>query len=265
MNDNSYEFVIEIFILKLLTLFDKCLKLVLFKLAPLPFFVIFLLLSCEALGIASHFFFIVLSLVLTYSLLHVDRLLVFFLHILQHLVKHEFASIELVRELKLVIKFLIAHSVKVKHYSIQMHDQSIWQIPDTLFLLNGDFLVTDRAVVVLDHFSSNHGLKRRLECLLILDGDLQRVEIFIGADDVAAVLADSQTGHLTLEGILAQVLLWGVFERLLETVKSHVQELLGILLHSHIDRLSVELLKREAEICRVILLTIRHLKEAEHL
>ncbi len=125
MNDNSNKLVIEIFILKLLTLFDKRLQLVLFKLTPLPFFLIFLLLSCKTLGIASYFFFIILSLVITISLLHIDRLLIFFLHILQHLVKHELASIELVRELKFVIKLLIAHCIKVKYYSIQMNDQGV--------------------------------------------------------------------------------------------------------------------------------------------
>ncbi len=100
---------------------------------------------------------------------------------------------------------------------------------------------------------------------MVLDRNLQCVKVFIRANDIATVLANCQTGHLTLECILAQVLLRGVFERFLQTVKAHVEELLCILLHSHIDRLTVELFKCKAEVYRVILLTIRHLKEAKHL
>ena len=70
---------------------------------------------------------------------------------------------------------------------------------------------------------------------------------------------------MTLEDALADILLRSVFEQLFQTIKAKIQELLSILLYAYVCRITVVLLESEAELARVILLSVGHLQEREHL
>lgn len=67
-----------------------------------------------------------------------------------------------------------------------------------------------------------------------------------------------------MESTLAEILLGCVFERLLQTVESEVQEFLSVLLHSNVRGISTKFFESKAELDWVVLLAISQLQEAEH-
>lgn len=52
---------------------------------------------------------------------------------------------------------------------------------------------------------------------------------------------------------------------MLQSVEQHIQELLGILLHSHIYRVAFEILKGKTEILWIVLLLLSDLQVGKHL
>ena len=118
VNDHADQFVVKLLISELLALFNELLKLLLLLLPSLPVFVIFLLLSSLLIRVASDLLLIFLPLILIVSRFDVKSLLVFFLQVLQHLVEHKLPDVKLIRELDLVVQFLIAHGVKIEDDSV---------------------------------------------------------------------------------------------------------------------------------------------------
>lgn len=112
-----------------------------------------------------------------------------FTHVGKDLVQHERAHVELIRELELVIQLHVAHRVEVEDDSIQVHDQRVGQVLDAALFLDGHFLETSTAIIVFDFLARDHALERCLQIFLVLDSDLQSVEVFICAHNVATVLA----------------------------------------------------------------------------
>ena len=54
--------------------------------------------------------------------------------------EHEWAYVELVRELKLVVQLDVSHSIEVEDYSVEVNDKGVRHVAHALFLLNSDLL-----------------------------------------------------------------------------------------------------------------------------
>lgn len=55
-----------------------------------------------------------------------------------------------------------------------------------------------------------------------------------------------------------------VFYALLDAVEEHVEELLGVLLSAHVDRIALEVFEGVAEVLRVVFLLLGQLEVGEH-
>ena len=62
-----------------------------------------------------------------------------------------------------------------------------------------------------------------------------------------------------MEHVLAEILLRCVFKEFLETIETEIEELLGVLLDTYVNRITVVFFEGEAELVWVVLLTVGHL------
>jgi hypothetical protein len=58
---------------------------------------------------------------------------------------------------------------------------------------------------------------------------------------------------------------WRILEPLFQLIKNHIEELLGVLLYGHINRITVNILKGKAEIVGVELLSFGEFEIGEHI
>lgn len=133
-----------------------------------------------------------------------------------------------------------------------MHDESVRQVLDCELLLDFSLLVAGSAFVVFNNLASHHRLQRVVKRLLTSDVQGQAVEVLIVLGNVAAGSADRQRSCLTLKGVLHQVFLRGLLERVLETFEADIDELLCVHLHPDICWRATWLLVSEAEVLRVV-------------
>lgn len=145
-----------------------------------------------------------------------------------------------------------------------MHNKRVWQVLDSQLLLDLSLLVASVALVAFDNFTLDHALERVVEGLLPAHVQSQAIEVLLILVDVTARPTDSQRRSLALEDVLHEVLLRSILQGVFKLVKCHVDELLGVHLHSHVGWSTAWLLVGEAEVFRVVLLTVGHAQEGEH-
>jgi len=118
--------------------------------------------------------------------------------------------------------------------------------------LNFGLLVAGFAFIVFNNLASHHRLQRVVKRFLSSYVQSKAVKVLIVLVNVAAGSANRQRSRLALKGVLHQILLRGLLERVLETFEADIDELLCVHLHPDICWRTTRLLVREAEVFRVV-------------
>jgi len=80
---------------------------------------------------------------------------------------------------------------------------------------------------------------------------------------MGAPFADELICEDTIEQVLHYFLFFGAFDQVLDPVDEHIEELVDISLNHRVNRLSIDVLKRKAELLRVEVLLLDFLKCAK--
>ena len=146
-----------------------------------------------------------------------------------------------------------------------MEDADIGQRAETAPFDDVALFVAAFAVVVLDLLALDVLEQSLAQMVVVFDGERDVVEVFLAETLFVAGLAlDDRVGLAPVDAL--QYLLVGrLLQSLLQFVEDHVQELLSVLLHTHVHRLSRKVFKRVAEVRWVVVDSVGHLQETEHL
>jgi hypothetical protein len=99
---------------------------------------------------------------------------------------------------------------------------------------------------------------------LILDLKTQIEKDLAALPCVSAVFASLNLARLSPEDVIQQILLARVLQQALNSIESNIQELLGVLLLSHVRPLTIVRLVAVAQRCGVVVLTVREDQMPEH-
>ena len=167
--------------------------------------------------------------------------------------------VEVLGELAVVVDLVLGHGVVVDIEPFEDQDQDVGQFLDGLSFEGGDFLValfTEEGIVPLHHFPGHKRIEAIEDGLLIFDGQVDRQEQLLGLAVVAADLADQLVCVFPPERVFDHLLLLGAFELVLELVQKVDEELVGVHLLQHVDRLVLGVFEGLAEPTGIIVLLV---------
>lgn len=173
-------------------------------------------------------------------------------------------EVEDVRELKAAVDLVVLKRVKVENDPLQVHNQHIGRLSDELSLFNIDLLLAVFALEVIDDRALDHLLKAGLEALAVFDLHTQVVVALEKVPDVSARRADDLRANLSSKYTFEQILLACWLQKILQSCKEEVQELLGILLESCVSWVSFKVFVSETEAERIESLPLREFKICKH-
>lgn len=126
------------------------------------------------------------------------------------------------------------------------------------------FLLAAVAFVVGDGLPCDKLPKALSDILQALDLQRQVIEILMPLKHMLTVTTHKQITVLPTIDTIDQMLKGRMLETLLDPIKQHIEELLGILLPADVNRVTFEILEGETEVLRVVLLLFSELEVGEH-
>jgi len=81
-----------------------------------------------------------------------------FIDVFDYFRQGKLLKIQYIRELISVVQFNITHFVKIKAYSLQVHNQCVWKFLNCKFFNNFNFFIASSALVARNVCTCNHEL-----------------------------------------------------------------------------------------------------------
>mmetsp|Transcript_23113 Transcript_23113/g.22528 ORF Transcript_23113/g.22528 Transcript_23113/m.22528 type:complete len:203 (+) Transcript_23113:115-723(+) len=179
------------------------------------------------------------------------------LFLLHDLIERVGLEVQLVRELKVVVEFVVLEGVEVEHEPLQVHNEHIGGLGDEHPFADVHLLAAPFALVVVDHLPLHQLLQALMHRLDVLHCQTQIVEILNTIPHLPTLLTDQLAAGLPAEDALEQVLPAGALQHVLQPLKGQVQKLLSILLLPSVRRVPINFFEGEAELHGVVVGSLR--------
>jgi hypothetical protein len=169
------------------------------------------------------------------------------------------------RELEVMIDFVILEGIKVKDDPLKVNDKYIWSLGNQGSLADIHLLLAASALIIADDLTLDLSLEAFVHSFDIFHGKWKVVEILKSILELAALRANKLIALLSSKDWLQKSLTWGALESSLKPFEEEVEELLSIFLLCSVGWTTIKLLEGKAELPWVIVLSFREFQVSHQL